>query len=331
MSNRDEGIKLNKKNLVNNYNSLFYMMSGELNNNKMPIKERILLLNTILRDENGLKRLLEKSDNKSYSFLYYLLKKISNEKLKNIITNSQKNTGKKNLLEGIESEANELIEIINKKEKEREEERKEKEKLKKLKERKAKIEEWKTYILEYIENEKNNDYINSKEKLSDDADYKKIDITKKLANDVINYIVLKKEVIIEKENSIDTLIPIQKSTTIYYLLYKDFNIYTMKTVLCGSNYSPNSPIKPPILLDNEIGSDHFTLLSKLYNDLNPKPQPGGKPTTVPVYKLNGEKVSLLINKKKVHRSVYVKGNSKAKYCKINKEFVLLSKFKNKII
>jgi len=67
---------------------------------------------------------------------------------------------------------------------------------------------------------------------------------------------------------------------------------------------------------------------------------GGKriaPTapTAPAYKLNGEKVSLLINKKKLHRSVYVKGNGngngKAKYCKINYEFVLLSKLKNKII
>ena len=60
---------------------------------------------------------------------------------------------------------------------------------------------------------------------------------------------------------------------------------------------------------------------------------GGKRTApaAPAYKLNGEKVSLLINKKKLHRSVYVKGNGKAKYCKINYEFVLLSKLKNKII
>jgi hypothetical protein len=59
---------------------------------------------------------------------------------------------------------------------------------------------------------------------------------------------------------------------------------------------------------------------------------GGKKASS-AYKLNGEKVSLLINKKKLHRSVYVKGNGngKAKYCKINNEFVLLSKLKNKII
>jgi len=62
-------------------------------------------------------------------------------------------------------------------------------------------------------------------------------------------------------------------------------------------------------------------------------QSGGKRTApaAPAYKLNGEKVSLLINKKKLHRSVYVKGNGKAKYCKINYEFVLLSKLKNKIL
>jgi hypothetical protein len=62
---------------------------------------------------------------------------------------------------------------------------------------------------------------------------------------------------------------------------------------------------------------------------------GGKriATAAPAYKLNGEKVSLLINKKKLHRSVYVKsnGNGNGKYCKINNEFVLLSKLKNKII
>jgi hypothetical protein len=62
---------------------------------------------------------------------------------------------------------------------------------------------------------------------------------------------------------------------------------------------------------------------------------GGKriAPAAPAYKLNGEKVSLLINKKKLHRSVYVRGNGngKAKYCKINNEFVLLSKLKNKII
>jgi hypothetical protein len=57
---------------------------------------------------------------------------------------------------------------------------------------------------------------------------------------------------------------------------------------------------------------------------------GGKKASS-TYKLNGDKVSLLINKKKLHRSVYVKGNGKAKYCKINNEFVLLSKLKNKII
>jgi hypothetical protein len=57
---------------------------------------------------------------------------------------------------------------------------------------------------------------------------------------------------------------------------------------------------------------------------------GGKKASS-TYKLNGDKVSLLINKKKLHRSVYVRGNGKAKYCKINNEFVLLSKLKNKVI
>jgi len=70
------------------------------------------------------------------------------------------------------------------------------------------------------------------------------------------------------------------------------------------------------------------------NRVGQAPSVGGNPiATAPSYKLNGEKVHLLINKKKLHRSVYVKdkGNGKAKYCKINNEFVLLSKLKNKVI
>jgi hypothetical protein len=95
------------------------------------------------------------------------------------------------------------------------------------------------------------------------------------------------------------------------------------------------PITPPILLDYNIYSQHIKLLDDLYNDLKNKSsthKSGGK-RTAPAYKLNGEKVHLLINKKKLHRSVYVKdkGNGKAKYCKINNEFVLLSKLKNKVI
>ena len=75
------------------------------------------------------------------------------------------------------------------------------------------------------------------------------------------------------------------------------------------------------------------------NRVEQAPSVGGNSivSVAPVYKLNGEKVHLLINKKKLHRSVYMKdkgngnGNGKAKYCKINNEFVLLSKLKNKII
>ena len=57
---------------------------------------------------------------------------------------------------------------------------------------------------------------------------------------------------------------------------------------------------------------------------------GGK-RTAPAYKSTGDKVLLFIDNKRLHRSVYVKGNGKAKYCKINNEFILLSKLKNKVI
>uniref|UniRef100_A0A6C0LIB5 Uncharacterized protein n=1 Tax=viral metagenome TaxID=1070528 RepID=A0A6C0LIB5_9ZZZZ len=53
---------------------------------------------------------------------------------------------------------------------------------------------------------------------------------------------------------------------------------------------------------------------------------GGKKNTT-VYKLNGEKVFLIHNNRKIKRSIYLKGNGKTKYCKINKEFISLSKLK----
>lgn len=74
--------------------------------------------------------------------------------------------------------------------------------------------------------------------------------------------------------------------------------------------------------------------ASFYNNLlnrqatQPQPPPtGGKKTT---YRLNGEKVLLLHKNKKVQRSIYVKDKGKTKYCKIDKEYVLLSKVKNKI-
>jgi hypothetical protein len=82
-----------------------------------------------------------------------------------------------------------------------------------------------------------------------------------------------------------------------------------------------------------IGELYYTtrINKRLANELRKYTQVsqggGGKKTT---YKLNGEKVVLLHKNKKVQRSIYVKGNGKTKYCIIDKEYVLLSKVKNKI-
>jgi hypothetical protein len=79
----------------------------------------------------------------------------------------------------------------------------------------------------------------------------------------------------------------------------------------------------------------FTAVNPFSNGANgAKGAKGGKriaASAATAYKSNGDKVHLLIDNKKLHRSIYVKGNGKAKYCKINNEFVLLSKLKNKII
>jgi hypothetical protein len=91
--------------------------------------------------------------------------------------------------------------------------------------------------------------------------------------------------------------------------------------------------------DDENGNPKLYLNLHLGNDIKPssniaesdilnkrlKTFRGGKKI---IYILNGEKVSLLHNNKKIQRSIYVKKNGKAKYCKINKEYILLSKIKN---
>jgi hypothetical protein len=51
---------------------------------------------------------------------------------------------------------------------------------------------------------------------------------------------------------------------------------------------------------------------------------GGNP---PKYKSTGEAVYILYKKKKYKRTIYVKDKRKTKYCKINNEYILLSKLK----
>jgi|UniRef100_A0A6C0LMU8 hypothetical protein len=116
----------------------------------------------------------------------------------------------------------------------------------------------------------------------------------------------------------DTLQDEDLNNIIYYLLYTESD---------GSKlYFSKNESTPSKLFSTGFTYIQSQLLDAIYRKME-----GGKRTAAPAYKLNGEKVHLLINKKKLHRSVYVKGNGKAKYCKINYEFVLLSKLKNKII
>jgi hypothetical protein len=297
------------------------------------IKKRIELLKTILIHQNKLNKDLRYSIiNKSYSFLFYLLNKLSNQELKDFITNGQKNEGNKNFLKDIVSNANELIKIINKKEEEREREQEQQDLIERLKKIKTK----KTYILEHINKYPN--YLENK-KIQTTLNNNHFIEGKLINNNLENYIILESEYHKETPDFDESMKGYLDRTTIYYLLYKDKEIYTMKIeyLIESKKYKG---IDNPELLDienNELPDSYLhkyyylPLLSKLYNEL--KESKGGKLTTTPVYKLNGEKVSLLINKKKLYRSIYVKGNGnrKAKYCKINNEFVLLSKLKNKII
>ena len=68
-----------------------------------------------------------------------------------------------------------------------------------------------------------------------------------------------------------------------------------------------------------------TLINTLKKDLLPsQPQAGGNP---PKYKSTGKAVYILYKKRKYKRTIYVKDKRKTKYCKINNEYILLSKLK----
>ena len=97
-------------------------------------------------------------------------------------------------------------------------------------------------------------------------------------------------------------------------------------------------LKEYVDVNNIPETSQTSMLSKVsgfLSKMNPLQKPtakGGKRIAAhaaSAYKSTGDKVLLFIDNKKLHRSIYVKG--KAKYCKINNEFVLLSKLKNKII
>jgi hypothetical protein len=282
-----------KQTLIDNYDSLFGI-SGTNRYDSGTIAERIRLLDTILMDEKQLKILLgyEKATNEPYSSFYYLLNKISNDeedkrKLGEILNKVNEDTDKIKLLEGIVSKAQELISSI-KKEKGRKDE------AKNLIKKQADIEEKKGYILNHINA---NNYIDNKDKITFEG---------------TEYSILKKKEIKEEYWT-------AKSITIYYLLYRNNEIYTKRTNL----------LIPPKLLDYDLDSTYIDLLSDLYDDLKKHKSGGNKASTA--YKSTSDKVFLFIDNKKLHRSIYVKGNGKAKYCKINNEFILLSKLKNKII
>jgi hypothetical protein len=68
---------------------------------------------------------------------------------------------------------------------------------------------------------------------------------------------------------------------------------------------------------------HLTAFSALLETLPPNAS-GGNP---PKYKSTGKAVYILYKKKKYKRTIYVKDKRKTKYCKINNEYILLSKLK----
>jgi hypothetical protein len=93
---------------------------------------------------------------------------------------------------------------------------------------------------------------------------------------------------------------------------------------------PPSPRPPPQRQPQEeqLPEAAFKLLQDIVSEkeeLNQYPSTiGGNP---PRYKSTGKAVYILYKKKKYKRTIYVKDKRKTKYCKINNEYILLSKLK----
>jgi hypothetical protein len=55
------------------------------------------------------------------------------------------------------------------------------------------------------------------------------------------------------------------------------------------------------------------------------PKPGGSGGNLTKYKSTGQVVNIMYKKRKYKRTIFVKEKRKTKYCKINNEYILLSK------
>ena len=291
MSSKGGGIAFYKQTLIENYESLFSISGNEKLDDRGSITERMRLLYTILMDEQQLNILLGYDTNSS---LYYLL---DERKIDEILSKAKENTDKIKLLEGIVSKANGLISSIRKEERIKDSH---KELIKKQKD----IEDKKLKILKYI---------------NDNNNYKGEGVIVLKGNE---YIILASKESIEYPQGRGGY-----SKTISYILYKHDELYTATT----EEVNNNKVEKISLLESSNLSYTFSGIYDKLYDKLEGLSLSTGGNKASTAYKSTGDKVRLFIDNKKLHRSIYVKGNGKAKYCKINNEFVLLSKLKNKVI
>ena len=291
MSSKGGGIAFYKQTLIENYESLFSISGNEKLDDRGSITERMRLLYTILMDEQQLNILLGYDTNSS---LYYLL---DERKIDEILSKAKENTDKIKLLEGIVSKANGLISSIRKEERIKDSH---KELIKKQKD----IEDKKLKILKYI---------------NDNNNYKGEGVIVLKGNE---YIILASKESIEYPQGRGGY-----SKTISYILYKPDKLYTATT----EEVNNNKVEKISLLESSNLSYKFSGIYDNLYDKLEGLSLSSGGNKASTAYKSTGDKVRLFIDNKKLHRSIYVKGNGKAKYCKINNEFVLLSKLKNKVI
>ena len=120
-------------------------------------------------------------------------------------------------------------------------------------------------------------------------------------------------------------------TTGVYAIYRD----NMINNLNYPNYIPKQDEYdyvglPPLGMNGEIVTNDMNAIDTngsnlFYYQIEKVPASGGRKPTK--YKSTGQVVYILYKKRKYKRTIYVKDKRKTKYCKINNEYILLSKLK----
>jgi hypothetical protein len=120
--------------------------------------------------------------------------------------------------------------------------------------------------------------------------------------------------------SFNEITPPDDKITAVQKLIDEFNSSYKKIVLSYQIFGIT--INVPNLQDDEVDDTTRTPSTELVVF---DPKPGGSGGNLTKYKSTGQVVNIMYKKRKYKRTIFVKEKRKTKYCKINNEYILLSK------